>query len=112
MKKTLNNILKTFIIVLILSSTYSLEAQDPPPPPGGDSGTGNNSDNSQGAPIGGGLLILLSLGAAYGGYKGFKLYKTRKKNLADWSLFKSNYIYLSPEKIKEELQNFRHQNLR
>jgi hypothetical protein len=82
MKKTLNYILKTFIIVLILSITYSLEAQvAPPPPPGGADGTGNNSDNSQGgAPIGGGLFILLGLGAAYGGKK---LYDLRKEKLEE-----------------------------
>ena len=81
MKKTLNYILKTFIIVLILSISYSLEAQ-PPPPPGGATGIGNDSGNSQGgnAPIGGGLFILLGLGAAYGGKK---LYDVRKEKLEE-----------------------------
>jgi len=82
MKKTLNNILKTFIIVLILSITYSLGAQPPSTPPGGASGDGLDSANSQGgrAPIGSGLLVLLSLGAAYGGKK---LYDLRKEKLEE-----------------------------
>ncbi len=81
MKKIINNILKAFVIVLMISIAYILEAQ-PPPPPGGSSGTGNNSGNSQGgnAPIGGGLFILLGLGATYGGRK---LYQMRKEGLEE-----------------------------
>ncbi len=76
MKKTINNILKAFVIGLMVSIAYSVEAQ-PPPPPGGAAGTGNESGNSQGgsAPIGGGLFILLGLGAAYGGRKVYNLRK-------------------------------------
>jgi len=79
MKKIIDNILRTFIIVLMVSIAYTMEAP-PPPPPGGASGTGHNSGNSQGgsAPIGGGLFILLGLGAAYGGRK---VYNMRKENL-------------------------------
>ena len=46
---------------------------NPPPPPGGGHGGGGNS---QGAPIDGGLTILMALGAGYGSYK---IYKNRKK---------------------------------
>ena len=46
---------------------------NPPPPPGGGHGGGGNG---QGAPIDGGLGILLALGAGYGS---FKLYKRRKE---------------------------------
>ena len=61
---------------------YTAEAQPPSDPPGGSSGTGNTSDNSQGgrAPIGGGLFILLGLGAAYGGRK---FYNLNKEGLED-----------------------------
>ena len=45
----------------------------PPPPPGGGHGGGGNQ---QGAPIDGGISILLALGA---GYAGTKLYKNRKE---------------------------------
>ena len=44
----------------------------PPPPPGGGHGGGGNQ---QGAPIDGGLGILMAIGAGYGTYK---LHKTRK----------------------------------
>ncbi len=82
MKKIITNMLKAFIIVLMVSIAFTLEAQGPPPPPGGASGTGQDSGNSQGgnAPIGGGLFILLGLGAAYGGRK---LYNLRKESLEE-----------------------------
>ena len=77
MKKIIVNMLKAFVIVLMVSIAYTVEAQ-PPPPPGGATGTGNNNGNSQGgnAPIGSGLFILLGLGAAYGGRK---IYNLRNK---------------------------------
>ncbi|MBE0639660.1 MAG: hypothetical protein IH598_14170 [Bacteroidales bacterium] len=51
-------------------------AQDPPPPPpGGHGGTGNQPPGG-GTPIGSGLVILLSLGAAYGGKQ---VYEMRKR---------------------------------
>jgi len=79
MKKLINNLLKIFVIVLMVSFTYSAEAQPPSNPP--DAGD-LSSSNSQGgrAPIGGGLFILLGLGAAYGGRK---LYQIRKENLEE-----------------------------
>ena len=59
--------------------TYSQSA--PPPPPSGDEGAGGTSDQrTGGAPIGGGLFILLGLGAAYGGKK---LYDLRKEKLEE-----------------------------
>ncbi len=74
MKNIITKLLKVFVIVMMVSFAYSAEAQ-PPPPPGGSTGTGNNTGNSQGgtAPIGGGLFILLGLGAAYGGRKLYQL---------------------------------------
>ncbi len=58
-------------MVFIANTTM---AQGPPPPPGGSSNTGSNQLGGA-APIGGGLFILLGLGAAYGGRK---LYQNRK----------------------------------
>ena len=79
MKKIIKNMLKAFVIVLMVSIAYTVEAQ-PPPPPGGATGNGNNSGNSQGgsAPIGGGLFILLGLGAAYAGKKVYDM-RTEKE---------------------------------
>ena len=57
----------TGLIILFLS--FGLMAQtDPPDPPGEH---GGDVDVPGRAPIGGGIFILLSLGAAYGGKKVF-----------------------------------------
>jgi len=79
MKKIMKNIFKAFAILLLVSTTYTVLAQGPPPPPGGSSNTGNNQLGGN-APIGGGLFILLSLGAAYGGRK---LYQIQKENMEE-----------------------------
>ena len=44
----------------------------PPPPPGGGHGGGGNS---QGAPIDGGMSVLMVLAATYGGWKLLKVKK-------------------------------------
>jgi len=64
-------------LAFLLTSMFMFNAiadeplDNPPPPPGGGHGGGGNT----GAPIDGGLGILLALGAGYGS---FKLYKSRK----------------------------------
>jgi hypothetical protein len=60
-------ILKTILLVLFIvtAATLSLPAQPPPPPPGGGHG-GNSNGLPKDAPIGGGLEILVGLGAIYG----------------------------------------------
>lgn len=85
MKTILNNLLKTIAILLILGIAHTGIAQDsPPPPPGGSTGqsdgTGGADGDRNGAPIGGGLFILLALGAAYGGKK---IYDMRKEKLEE-----------------------------
>ena len=60
-----------FIGMFMFNATADEPLDNPPPPPGGGHGTGGN----QGAPIDGGLGILLVLGAGYGAKK---LYKARK----------------------------------
>ena len=73
--KTLRKLLLT--LVFLFTSMFMIHAiadnplDSPPPPPGGGHGGGGN----QGAPIDGGLGILMALGAGYGTYK---LYKSRK----------------------------------
>ncbi len=66
---------RIIIIIAFLIGSLCLFAQDPPPPPGEHGSTGNQDPS--GAPIDGGLGILLALGAAYGGYK---LYRKRKQS--------------------------------
>ena len=80
MKKTVNT-LRILFVLLFVSTTYSVSAQDgPPPPPGGSNNTGTNKLNGGGAPIGGGLFILLGLGAAYGARK---IYQLRTENIEE-----------------------------
>ena len=60
----------TIIACLMLLPALSIYAQVPPSPPAQSHGsTGDASDPSAGAPLDGGLSILLLLGAAYGGKK-------------------------------------------
>jgi len=73
-------LVKMLIVVLVTLTTTSSDvfAQVPPPPPPGHGSTGNQPGGN--APIGGGLFILMALGAAYGGKK---LYDRSKDNLEE-----------------------------
>ena len=64
--------------LFILSLSIGAMAQtDPPDPPAGH---GESDDQPAGnAPIGGGVFILLGLGAAYGGKKVFDLKKSTEE---------------------------------
>ena len=75
-KNTINYI---FIFAFFLSLSASSIAQPPPPPNSGESNKEGNALGG-GAPIGGGLFILLGLGAAYGGRK---LYQLKKESLEE-----------------------------
>ena len=75
--KKIHKVLAITLIILTATST-NLLAQAAPPPPPAHNETGNVPGGN--APIGGGLLILLGLGAAYGGKK---LYDIKKKNLEE-----------------------------
>ena len=66
-----------FIISLSFTSADLLAQGAPPPPPGGHGETGNQPAEGGGAPIGGGLGVLLALGAAYGGRKVYKYYQDK-----------------------------------
>jgi len=50
---------------------------DPPPPPGQTGGGPGGGPTPVGAPIDGGLGILIALGIGYGGLKIYRLYKER-----------------------------------
>lgn len=80
-KKTLITILLCIAFSIITTETTAQGPGAPPPPDHGTSG--NQSQGGRGAPIGGGLFILLGLGGAFGGYKGYKLYQEKKKSLLD-----------------------------
>ena len=66
----------TVILSFLLLPALAVLASPPldfPPDPGGDPGPGGTPVG--GAPIGDGLIVLLALGAAYGGWK---LYRIKK----------------------------------
>ena len=69
----------TLILTLFLGWNLLAMAQGgpggPPPPPGGGHGQGGNQNPGGGAPIGSGIAILLSLGAAWGGKKVYTAFK-------------------------------------
>ena len=83
--KKLNKMTKGLLLLtMFLGWGLLVNAQPgaPPPPPGNGHGqTGNQSGGS--APIGGGLAILLSMGAAYGGRKVYKHWQTQKEDLEE-----------------------------
>ncbi len=74
--------MKKQIITFAFTMVFSLFAlngftQPPPPPNGAGHGASGNQTGGN-APIGGGLFILLGLGAAYGSKK---LYNMKKEDL-------------------------------
>ncbi|MDD3738784.1 MAG: hypothetical protein PHP31_05770 [Lentimicrobiaceae bacterium] len=69
MKTTLKTIL--LVIVLTLGVQFYLSAQTPPKPPTEATDGGKNGIVG-GAPIGSGIVVLLTLAGAYGGYKLYK----------------------------------------
>ena len=79
--KKINKIL-LIVLITVAFTSVDLFAMGPGPPPPPDH---NSEGNQQGgrSPIGGGLFILLGLGAAYGGVKGYKFYQLKKKKLPD-----------------------------
>lgn len=77
MKIKILKMLRNLLFIAFMAISWQAFTQTPPPPPGGSSGDQNTSDNRNGvpgggAPIGSGMLILIGLGSAYAGYKGYK----------------------------------------
>jgi len=77
----MKKIIITALFIISLSFTTSELAAQVPPPPSGHGGTGNApaDDPGGGAPIGGGLGVLLALGAAYGGRKVYRAWKDQQE---------------------------------
>ena len=76
--------MKNLLFITLLLFNFTLFADNPNPdinpPPQPDKHAGHDNGHGHGAPIDGGLGILLVMGAAYGGKK---LYKIRKFNLKE-----------------------------
>ena len=75
MKKMLKAVLLIGLFLFLLTSSVRLMAQGAPPPPPADGhgAPGNQGPAGGDAPIGGGLAILLLMGAAYAGKKMYNL---------------------------------------
>ena len=74
---TMKNRFKILVIGLTLGFIIGFSAigfTQPPPPPAGHGSSGDQSPGGT-APIGSGLVILLGLGAAYGGKKIFQAWR-------------------------------------
>ena len=83
MKTKIRLIAAVLTISLLTISPLVLNAQggDPPPPPS-EHGTSGNVPG-RGAPIGGGVSLLIILGAAYGGKKYYSYRKKLKHEMED-----------------------------
>jgi len=77
-------IFSTMMIAALLMFPLFIIAQtkDPGDPPGGGGDPGGTPIGG-GAPIGSGLVILLTMGAAYGGKKLYTLYTEDKESLEE-----------------------------
>jgi hypothetical protein len=74
MKKIIINLVVIALLIALPVITATAAAPPPPPPPGGPGGADVPIGGS--APVGSGLAILLSMGAAYGAKK---VFDARKK---------------------------------
>ena len=83
LKNTIQQIKILFIAALLSMISVVAFAQNnvgPPPPPGGSSAEHQEDKLNAGAPISGGLYILLGLGILYGGRK---LYQMRDEKVVE-----------------------------
>jgi len=81
MKKSFKQ--KSIYLILFCFMAYAplvLADTPAPPPPGGGHGQSGNGP-PVGAPIDGGLGILIAMGAIYGGKRLYKAYKVKQKNV-------------------------------
>ncbi len=80
---------KNFIAIIltsfffVLSFVITAQTTSPPEDPGTDPANTGSTPLGGSAPIGGGTLILIGLGAVYGGKKVYKLYKDNQDELED-----------------------------
>jgi hypothetical protein len=76
MKKAIINLIITGLLVVVPVIITCASAPPPPPPPGPNPGGGDIPIGGGAAPIGSGLIMLISMGAAYGAKK---VYNARKR---------------------------------
>lgn len=89
MKKVRRFFMIAMLFTGIMLGSHTAEAQgtNPPPPPGGTdgptNGTGGDTPLGGTAPVGGGVAMLLAMGAAYGGKKYYDYRKKLKNEIVD-----------------------------
>jgi hypothetical protein len=71
----MKKIIKLVVVLLFVAGPLVLFAQNPPHPNGGNDPTSGGNTPVGGAPIDGGLSILMVLGSAYAFKKAYKLKK-------------------------------------
>lgn len=69
----------------ISMSPLTSAAQGVPPAPPDEHDQSGNQPSGNGAPIGGGMTMLLSMGAAYGGKKYYDYRKKLNNEMVDWA---------------------------
>ena len=77
MSKLLKKVLLILFLFFALLLNYSVIADPPDPPgtPGNHGSNGNQGPPPLGAPVDGGMSILLALGLGYGAYKTYRVVK-------------------------------------
>jgi len=75
MRKTIINLVITGLLIIVPVIITCASAPPPPPPPPGGGGNPNPIGGGP-APIGSGMIMLISMGAAYGAKK---VYNARKR---------------------------------
>lgn len=77
MKNIVKKLLVSLALVIFIGLGSFVAAQpSAPPPPSGHGSDGNQSPGGGAAPVGSGIALLLTMGAAYGAKK---IYNTRKR---------------------------------
>ena len=71
MKKVHKSLIFTLFLLGFMALSQISQAQFPPPPPSGGKGGDTNGVPGGGAPIGSGIVLLITLAAGYGGKKVF-----------------------------------------
>ena len=75
--KKISILIKAFSLMILLFFAPAISAQEPPPPPAGGHGQQGNQLPGGGAPIGSGIVLLISLAAGFGCKKVFDFRKKK-----------------------------------
>lgn len=78
MKRIIKILCSAVLMIFLSTAAFAQPGSPPPPPPDPSGGGGGNPPVGGGAPIGSGLIMLLVLGAAYGGRKAYLMNKEQE----------------------------------